>query len=67
MLTQVFHDRILLRFIAASDVMRCDFLQRLQDERSYPDTNISGSDVHESEASQDFEAMNVQLKSLKVY
>lgn len=52
----------LLWFRNSSLVMDGDFLEGFQDKCSYPNTQVGCSDMHQTESSQYFKAMNVQLR-----
>lgn len=54
-------DRTVIGIGAASLVIEDDLLQRFEDERTDPDANVGGANVHQAEAGEHFEAMDVEL------
>lgn len=61
-LTQVFSNLVVFWVITTSEIVTSDFLQRLQHQSADPNADVRGNHVHQSESSQNFEAMDVQLK-----
>lgn len=62
MILEVFRHLTLLSFIASTDIVNSDFLQRLQHECSDPNANVGRDNMHETETSEYLEAVNVQLE-----
>lgn len=60
--SQLTEDNAIFRGDALVAVVHGDLLERLQDEGADPDTDIGGRNVHQSEAGEHFEAVDVELE-----
>lgn len=56
-----FENRTVIGIRTATLMVQNDFLQRFEYERSDPDANVGGTNMHQTETGKHFEAMDVEL------